>query len=596
MPRTKITLLLLLLALAPFARAQELPPIRDTFADTWVATDGLGRALPTGPDVRAARADRFVGLFYFLWLGRHGEAGPFDISKILARNPKASDDPLDPQWGPLRAPHHWGESIFGYYVSDDEGVLRKHAQMLGDAGVDVIIFDVTNQLSYPQSWKALLKVFDAARRDGTRVPQVAFLCPFGEPRKVVRELYDQLYSKNLYRHLWFRWKGKPLILADPALIGDDETAKNIRAFFTFRAPQPSYFSGPAKPGQWGWLEVHPQHVFTDPTGKPEEMTVGVAQNAVDGKLSVLSNPRSAGRSYHDGKEPPAADCDFTGRNFAEQWNRALEKDPPFIFVTGWNEWIAGRFQHPTPFYADGPVSFVDEFDEEFSRDIEPMKDGHGDAYYYQLVANVRRYKGARTIPPVVPRPITVDGRFDDWRGVAPEFRDEIGDPVRRYHRGWAKESHYINRTGRNDLATAKVNFDDTNVYFYVETRGPISPSTDRNWMLLFIDTDHNPKTGWLGYDVVVNRSNVRPQTTTLEHSVPGKYEWKQPLDVTYRMSGNQLELAIPRAALGLTTLPATLDFKWADNIQQTGKASDFTLNGDAAPNDRFNYRARIGDR
>jgi hypothetical protein len=34
--------------------------------------------------------------------------------------------------------HHWGESAFGYYRSDDPWVLRKHAQMLSDAGVDVI--------------------------------------------------------------------------------------------------------------------------------------------------------------------------------------------------------------------------------------------------------------------------------------------------------------------------------------------------------------------------------------------------------------------------------------------------------------------------
>ena len=55
-----------------------------------------------------------------------------------------------------------------------------------------------------------------------------------------------------------------------------------------------------------------------------------------------------------------------------------------------------------------------------------------------------------------------------------------------------------------------------------------------------------------------------------------------------------MELAIPRAALGLTALPATIDFKWADNIRQTGDWSDFTLHGDVAPNDRFNYRARLG--
>jgi hypothetical protein len=38
------------------------------------------------------------------------------------------------------------------------------------------------------------------------------------------------------------------------------------------------------------------------------------------------------------------------------------------------------------------VIFVDEFIQEFSRDIEPMNGGHGDNYYYQLVDYVRRYK------------------------------------------------------------------------------------------------------------------------------------------------------------------------------------------------------------
>ena len=62
------------------------------------------------------------------------------------------------------------------------------------------------------------------------------------------------------------------------------------------------------------------------------------------------------------------------------------------------------------------------------------------------------------------------------------------------------------------------------------------------------------------------------------------------MEIDYRAAGNELELAIPRSALGIASLPATVDFKWVDNLQQTGDASDFTLNGDAAPNDRFNYR------
>ena len=139
---------------------------------------------------------------------------------------------------------------------------------------------------------------------------------------------------------------------------------------------------------------------------------------------------------------------------------------------------------------------------------------------------------------------------------------------------------------------AKVSWDKENIYFYIRTRDAITPHTDPNWMLLYIDADSNPATGWLGYDFVVNRTHVRPQTTTIERCLGG-YHWGAPVDVSYRVAGNEMELAIPRAALGLTKLPATLDFKWADNIQQSGEASDFSLHGDVAPNARFNFRVEI---
>ena len=138
-----------------------------------------------------------------------------------------------------------------------------------------------------------------------------------------------------------------------------------------------------------------------------------------------------------------------------------------------------------------------------------------------------------------------------------------------------------------------MSFDARNVYFYVRTHEPITPYTDPNWMMLLIDVDHNPATGWLGYDLIVNRTGVRPQVTTVERCIGDRYRWGSPVNVPYRVSGNELELAIPRSVLGIAKLPATIDFKWADNIQQTGQASDFTLNGDVAPNDRFNYRARL---
>ena len=195
-------------------------------------------------------------MFYFLWLEQL--PGPYDVTKILAKDPQAMSKPDSPLWGPMYAAHHWGESIFGYYIGDDDSVLRKHAQMLGDAGVDVIIFDTSNKLIYPKNHRKLFEVFEQMRQAGNRVPQVAFLTPFWDPRSTVRELYDTVYSKKIGETLWFKWDGKPLILADPKLVDED-----IRGFFTFRKPQPDYFQGPTGPDMWSWLEVYPQHVFTN---------------------------------------------------------------------------------------------------------------------------------------------------------------------------------------------------------------------------------------------------------------------------------------------------------------------------------------------
>src|SRR5436190_3907001 len=219
---TRVAVLWMVLGLLELAVAgAPAAPSWDTFSDTWVATDSLGRSLPTATQVGPPRSNKTVGIFYFLWLGRHGEAGPFDITKILAADPQAMTKPDSPLWGPLQVPHHWGESIFGYYRSDDEGVIRKHAQMLADAEVDTVIFDVTNNQTYPQRYLALLRAFAEVRRNGGRAPQIAFLCPFGDPRKVVTELWTQLYQPGLHPDLWFRWQGKPLLLADPAYFSAD---------------------------------------------------------------------------------------------------------------------------------------------------------------------------------------------------------------------------------------------------------------------------------------------------------------------------------------------------------------------------------------
>jgi hypothetical protein len=551
----------------------------DTRPDTWSATDGLGRSLKTGDGLRSGKT---VGVFYFLANNVPG-APVYDITKILAANPKS------PTYGPPLTGHWWGEPWLGYYLSDDPAVIRKHMQMLTDAGVDVIVFDNTNGPTYPDVYIPLCKVLAEMRAKGNKTPQIAFFTGHG----AWNTLYNDLYSKGLYRDLWFQWKGKPLMMVH--LEDGDHLPDTVKSFYTVReswAWTPSSWFGDGH-DKWPWLDNYPQNYgwHEDPK-RPEQVSVSVAQHATS----------SIGRSSLAQHEPPLDDQRLSpdtpnGLCFSQQFERALQIDPEFIFVTGWNEWTATRFPlgqdgqfAGKPGKKDDPM-FVDEYNAEFSRDIEPAKGLLQDNYYYQFVQFVRRFKGSRTESPVTRKSILVAKEFSQWAKVRPEYLDDIGDPVHRDHAGWANLK-YTNQTGRNDIVAAKVAYDDKFLNFYVRTKEPLSPSTDPNWMLLFLDVDANSKTGWQGYDFVLDRS-MGTQTTWLERSVGNTYRWSPVVAVKYRAAADELMISVPRSALQLGAGRHTIDFKWADNIQQTGDPSDFTLNGDSAPNDRFNYRAVI---
>ncbi len=582
-------------------RAEE-EALRDLYSDTWVATDALGRTLSGRAQCRASRSDRFVGIFYWTW-HHTNHKGPYDVTRIVSESKKTGKPP---RWGPVHAAHHWGEPELGYYVMNDPYVIRKHASMLSDAGVDVIIFDTTNPpFTFREQYTALCTTYLKIREKGGRTPQIAFLAPFWNSGGTVKQLFAELYSKGLYKELWFLWDGKPLIMAAPADVKD---SPEIAAFFTFRKPIPSYFTGPSGPDQWGWLEVYPQHVFRDSAGNQEQVTVGVSQNAVGAELSMMSHKSGAmGRSWHNGKKDMSADAVHHGFNFSEQWKRALSVDPEFVFVTGWNEWIAGRFLKWYKYTAEKDscfpdALFVDQFNHEYSRDIEPMKGGHTDSYYYQFVSYVRRYKGVRDLPKACrAKTIQIDGLFSEWRDVVPEFRDTRGDTAHREFRGYG-ETHYTNTTGRNDFLVLKVACDAEKVFFYAKTAQPLTPATGANWMLLFIDADQDKQTGWEGYDLLLNHTMLDSRTSEVRFSRNG-WNWEKAGTAAFRAAGNELELALPRglftaaahdenktAAESGGAAPISFDFHWADNIQKPGDIIEFSTSGDSAPNRRFDYR------
>ncbi len=574
--------------------------LKDNLCDTWEATDMLGRKVPT-TECRDRR-DKKVGIFYWTWHEAMASTEPQDLTKILAEFPEAEWDMKHHIW--KDGCNHWGEPLFGYYRDTDPYVIRKHAAMLSAAGVDFIAFDNTNGAgTKKEAYMPLLEGLRLAKLDGIKVPQIVFLMNFWVNKTteyMLRSVYQDLYKPGLYSDLWFRVDGKPLVLAKPDSIPkkgvnarDTKFLNEIRDFFTFRQPQPGYKTGPQTPDEWGWLESAPQHKFGErPDGSFEQMTVGVAQNQNPERACTHFNaPNTFGRSYTSktGNSLLTEDSYLYGYNFQEQWDNAHEADPDHVFVTGWNEWIMGRF-HDGWVKEEGStqVAFVDQFSYEKSRDIEPSKEGYLDTYYLQLCANVRKFKGtAKQQKASGEKTVKITDGAEQWNKVAPTFHNLKGfTQVRRYP-GFGPTIQYQNESGRNDIVEAKVARDKENVYFAAWCSENIVDKDKENCMMLFVDTDRSKETGWEGYDYRICGKN-------LEKNVDG-YTWEKVATVKKSIKGNLVQIAVKKKDLKLED-SFDIEFKWSDNNFSGAADADvmrFYTHGVSAPIGRFNYRYKV---
>jgi hypothetical protein len=558
----------------------------------------LGRKLREYKDAGDRKKDKYVAMFYWTW--HQGDGGPAEvknITDIVRKYPEAMRDYNHPAWGKDRpSSYYWEQPLLGYYRTTDEWVLRRHAEMLADAGVDVVFFDCTNaNFTCKESYEALMKTWDKAQKDGVNVPKVAFMLPFGPTPgslESLRQLYRNVYKPCRYKNLWFVWKGKPCIMAYADVLTHSVEDKAIASFFTFRPGQPDYVDGPSRNDQWGWLEVYPQQGYAPlENGKFEEATVAVAQNAnpaSQGHCTAFNVDGAYGRSFsvRHGFDP-RIDGYLYGWNFQEQWDRAIELDPELVFVTGWNEFTAGQWLKG---WAGQPFSFVDEYNWNCSRDIEPNKGwgDRGDVYYMQLVDNIRRFKGMDQ-PNVISAPKTIDiNNVGSWNSVKPYYAAYKGNTLHRDAKGKGN-CYYVDRTGRNDIVGAKVARDETNVYFYVRTADRLTPTSDKNWMMLLIDIDRDKSTGWNGYDFIVNRVSPKDGKVIIEQNDRGKWMWNEIARSKFVVKGNTLVFSIPRKILGIQNSKLNFEFKWNDNMQDEGNIMDFYVSGDTAPGGRFNY-------
>jgi len=146
------------------------------------ATDNLGRKLPTHTEVGDIKSDKIVALFYWTWHSGHSTHNKaYDLSKIIKGHPEAINDFTNSLWDSYNDQNtfFWTEPLFDFYDGKDKWVIRKQLEMLGDAGVDVLIYDASNgAYLWDEGYQAVAQVMAEAINDGVNVPQFAFLLNF----------------------------------------------------------------------------------------------------------------------------------------------------------------------------------------------------------------------------------------------------------------------------------------------------------------------------------------------------------------------------------------------------------------------------------
>lgn len=587
-------------------------PITQTDTDNTIrqisAADALNRTLP---DISGYRTDRYVGLFYFTWMGQQGEKHKdvYDITKLLKSNKDALFSMEDNDTAPLNMNYFFNEPLFGYYNSADPYIIRKHLELFIAADIDFLALDFTNAIYYGEVLKVMLDIYLEYQNAGWDVPKLMFFTNSASGT-IANQLYTNVYRTGRYDSLWFRGSGdKPMIIA-----WEDQLSKKMNEYFNVRPPQ--WPEAEFNADGWPYVEkVRPQRLYTN------LMSVSVAQHTGDAfSFSVKgidgNIKESWGRGYTSQKpENGNIDAIVRGDNFQEQWDYAIKNDPEMIFVTGWNEWTALKL---TADWSDVPF-WVDTFNTEFSRDIEMTKasayvkdengsfvqEGYGDNFYLQLIMNIRKYKGIPLTEDNMTEPVSktidINGDASDWDGVTNTYLNISTAKIERNHYGYIKDDRYLYTQAAPDnfIREIKVTHDDDNIYFRIMCDKDISERNGDalNWMNLLIGVKGNNMPSeanhcWETFNYVINRystSDAAHKTSMEKVSRNGEYVFERMDDILYSVNGSVMQIAVPRKQLGISNDKFTLCFKVTDSIEHPEDIMDYYVSGDSAPLGRLSY-------
>lgn len=306
----------------------------------------------------------------------------------------------------------WAKPSIGEYRSDDEKAIAEHGRLFGEADVDFVFVDwsnnvMFNQKEYPRATyknimnekntaitgredfamieRATVKLFDVWSGMKEKTPQIAIM--IGCPDKITALEDGSLQIKADQVYEWFlneaeypgraekymRFDGKPLLMVylgtptfipdkNPLEVWNDErfTVRYVTGFVTEQASLRDPETLESIYGYWSWEDRGAQTFSVHPeTRLPEAMTI-VASYRSQGEPGDADYIPSSGRQG--------------GRTFREEWARARLIGVKTALVVCWNEFVLGE-----------------QIDAETSKDLEPNT-VYGDEYYQLLKEEIKKFK------------------------------------------------------------------------------------------------------------------------------------------------------------------------------------------------------------
>ena len=351
--------------------------------------DCAGTRYACSPTARVCEETTFdptftkIGVFYHTW---HCPAADqlHDLTQILAGNAP---------YGPYNASHWWGRPAEGYYcLSRNDALLARHATQLRDMGVDFVFVDVTNHAYNSnalndrpvemiiQPFTRMVAVWSGIPGAPRIVPWVPVVRADAAHPRDKHMVYTLLDLLNAHPGLQWVYEGKPLILVteNDSYPVDVARWNELSANYTLRK---MWANAPSDATKWSYME-RCQESPLNAAACDQRMAF---KNSAIEQLPIATAYQADYMSH-----PASATPKHQGKTFRKQFETLFDNPTARIAtITGWNEWNVGRLQcdhaplcvcsHPE----DVNGCFLDQYNIEYNRDLEPAANAMGD-YYYRL--------------------------------------------------------------------------------------------------------------------------------------------------------------------------------------------------------------------